>query len=302
MFQALAQSPMMATVFAMVFGLLIGSFINVVIYRLPKMMERQWVAEVAELTTDTSSAQAAQSSTAPAHAAPPSVVAAPFNLVTPRSRCPHCGHQIRAWENIPIVSWLFLRGKCSACSASISPRYPIIELVCGLLCAFAIAWFGFNATGFAAAAFSLVLVTLTMIDFDTQLLPDSLTLPLLWLGLLVNLAAVFTPLADAVIGAVAGYLLLWSIFWLFKLATGKEGMGYGDFKLLAALGAWFGWKAIAAIVLLSSVVGAVIGIGLIILARRGRDVPMPFGPYLAGAGLLMLYLREPINAILLRGA
>ncbi len=282
MFEALAQSTLMAMLFTGLFGLLVGSFLNVVIYRVPKMMERAWAAEAAEIRGDAA------------------VNLPAFNLVTPRSTCPHCGHQIRAWENVPVLSWLFLRGKCSACGAGISARYPVIETVTGLLSAAAVGYFGFNSLGFAAVAFSMILLTMAMIDVDTQLLPDSMTLPLLWLGLAVNLFGLFSPLRDAVVGAMLGYLLLWSVYWLFKLVTGKEGMGYGDFKLLAALGAWFGWQSIPAIILLSSIVGAVVGIGLIILAKRGREVPMPFGPYLAGAGLLMLYLREPINSMLLR--
>ena len=282
MFEALAQSPPMAILFAGFFGLLVGSFLNVVIYRVPKMMELAWAAEAAELRGETVATQPA------------------FNLVTPRSTCPHCGHQIRAWENIPVISWLMLRGKCSSCGSGISARYPIIEAITGLLSAAAVGFFGFNNLGLAAVVFSMILLTLAMIDVDTQLLPDSMTLPLLWLGLAVNLFGLFTPLREAVIGAMLGYLLLWSVYWLFKLVTGKEGMGYGDFKLLAALGAWFGWQSIPAIILLSSIVGAVVGVGLIILAKRGREVPMPFGPYLAGAGMLMLYLREPINSMLLR--
>ncbi len=282
MFEALGQTPAMAMAFTALFGLLIGSFLNVVIYRLPKMMEQAWAAEAAELR-----GEAVTTPTA-------------FNLVTPRSSCPHCGHAIRAWENIPILSWLILRGKCSSCSAPISARYPIIEASTALLSAAAVGYLGFNAVGLAAVVFSMILLTLAMIDVDTQLLPDSMTLPLLWLGLAVNLFGLFTPLRDAVIGAMFGYLLLWSVYWVFKLVTGKEGMGYGDFKLLGALGAWFGWQSIPAIILLSSIVGAVIGIALIVLAKRGRETAMPFGPYLAGAGLLMLYLREPINTMLLR--
>jgi leader peptidase (prepilin peptidase) / N-methyltransferase len=282
MFEALGQTPALGVAFTALFGLLIGSFLNVVIYRVPKMMEHAWAAEAAELRGEVVPTPAA------------------FNLVTPRSSCPHCGHAIRAWENIPILSWLILRGKCSSCSAPISARYPIIEASTALLSAAAVGYLGFNWVGLAAVVFSMILLTLAMIDVDTQLLPDSMTLPLLWLGLAVNLFGLFTPLRDAVIGAMFGYLLLWSVYWLFKLVTGKEGMGYGDFKLLAALGAWFGWQSIPAIILLSSIVGAVIGIALIVLAKRGRETPMPFGPYLAGAGLLMLYLREPINTMLLR--
>jgi leader peptidase (prepilin peptidase)/N-methyltransferase len=214
---------------------------------------------------------------------------APYNLVRPRSACPHCGHKISALENIPVLSWLFLRGKCRGCGAGISVRYPIVELATGLLCALAVWTFGFTAAGLGAVILTVVLIALTGIDIDTQLLPDNMTLPLLWIGLLFNLGGTFTDLRSAVIGAIAGYLLLWSVYWLFKLVTGKEGMGYGDFKLLAALGAWFGWQTLPAIVLLSSLVGAVIGVGLIVLAKRGREVPMPFGPYLAGAGLLTLY-------------
>lgn len=300
MFEALSQSPGMAVLFSGFFGLLIGSFLNVVIYRLPKMMERAWAQEAAAFR-DEASAAAAQ----PTAAHQPITQSAPveptkFNLITPRSSCPHCGHQIRAWENIPVISWLLLRGKCSACGAGISARYPAIEAITALLSGLAVGVFGFNSIGLAAVAFSMILLTLAMIDFDTQLLPDSLTLALLWLGLAVNLFGLFAPLRDAVIGAMLGYLLLWSVFWLFKLVTGKEGMGYGDFKLLGALGAWFGWQSIPAIILLSSIVGALIGIGLIVLAKRGREVPMPFGPYLAGAGLLMLYFREPVNSLILR--
>lgn len=300
MFEALSQSPGMAVLFSGFFGLLIGSFLNVVIYRLPKMMERAWAQEAAAFR-DEAPAAAAQ----PTAAHQPITQSAPveptkFNLITPRSSCPHCGHQIRAWENIPVISWLLLRGKCSACGAGISARYPAIEAITALLSGLAVGVFGFNSIGLAAVAFSMILLTLAMIDFDTQLLPDSLTLALLWLGLAVNLFGLFAPLRDAVIGAMLGYLLLWSVFWLFKLVTGKEGMGYGDFKLLGALGAWFGWQSIPAIILLSSIVGALIGIGLIVLAKRGREVPMPFGPYLAGAGLLMLYFREPVNSLILR--
>jgi leader peptidase (prepilin peptidase) / N-methyltransferase len=251
-------------------GLCVGSFLNVVIHRLPKMMEREWHAQCAELRGETPS------------------TAEPLSLALPRSRCPACGHPITALENIPIISYLRLGGKCAGCGVRISPRYPIVELFSGIASAY-IAWH-FGPTLQTAAALLLIwaLIALAAIDFDTQLLPDSITLPLLWLGLLFNLNGVFTDLSSAVIGAMAGYLALWSIFWLFKLATGKEGMGYGDFKLLAALGAWLGWQMLPAIILLSSLVGAVVGVTLIVVARHGRNVPIPFGPYLAAAGGIAL--------------
>ena len=259
-------------------GLCIGSFLNVVIHRLPRMMEQDWLAQCAELRGETTS------------------TAAPLSLAKPRSRCPQCGHQITALENIPLISYLLiLKGKCSACSTPISPRYPIIEALTGLLSAY-VAWH-FGPTIQTAGALLLIwaLIALAAIDLDTQLLPDSITLPLLWLGLFFNLSNTYTPLATAVIGAMAGYLALWSVFWLFKLATGKDGMGYGDFKLLAALGAWLGWPMLPAIILLSSVVGAVVGISLIIFARQGRNVPIPFGPYLAAAGGIALFWGEAIT-------
>ncbi|MFL6676502.1 MAG: prepilin peptidase [Massilia sp.] len=266
-----------AAIAAGLFGLLIGSFLNVVIYRLPKMMQRESDNYVAHETgkelphTDR------------------------FNLMVPRSRCPHCGHQISALENIPLISWLVLRGKCSACKAPIPVRYPAIELLTGLLSALMVWSFGSGWMGLATLVFAWLLLAMTFIDYDTQLLPDDLTYPLLWLGLLVNLDGTFVPLRDAVIGAAAGYLALWSVYWLFKLATGKEGMGYGDFKLLAALGAWLGWTMLPTIILLSSVVGALVGISLIVFAKRGREKPIPFGPYLAAAGLIALLYGAPIS-------
>lgn len=260
-------------------GLCVGSFLNVVIHRLPKMMEQEWQAQCAELRGETASA------------APE-----PLSLVKPRSRCPACGHPISALENIPLVSYLFiLKGKCSGCSNPISPRYPIIEAATALLSAYAAWHFGPTLQTVGALLLVWALIALSAIDFDTQLLPDSITLPLLWLGLLFNLWGIFADLSTAVIGAMAGYLALWSVFWLFKLATGKEGMGYGDFKLLAALGAWLGWQMLPAIILLSSVVGALVGISLIVVARHGRNIPIPFGPYLAAAGIIALFWGNAIT-------
>lgn len=258
------------------FGLAIGSFLNVVIYRLPKMMEAEWRAQCAEL------------------AGREPEPASRFNLLVPGSHCPSCKTPLRVRDNVPLISYFASRGKCAHCGAAISARYPIVEAITAALSAW-VAWrFGFGLPGLAALAFTFVLIALTFIDADTTLLPDSLTLPLLWAGLLLNIGGTFVPLSEAVIGATAGYLILWSIYWLFKLATGKEGMGYGDFKLLAALGAWFGWKMLLPILLLSSVVGATVGIILLVLARRGRDIPIPFGPYLAAAGLTALLYGQDI--------
>jgi leader peptidase (prepilin peptidase)/N-methyltransferase len=241
------------------------------------MLEREWRAQCAELNgNETENVQ-------------------PYNLLMPHSACPHCGHKISALENIPVISYLLLRGKCKDCSAHISARYPVVETVSGLLSAY-VAWhFGFGLAALAALLFIWMLLALTWIDVDTQLLPDDITLPLLWLGLLFNLSGTFIDINSAVIGAITGYLALWSIYWLFKLATGKEGMGYGDFKLLAAIGAWLGWQMLPLVIMLSSVVGAVIGIALIIAARLGRNVPIPFGPYLAGGGVIALFWGQPLT-------
>jgi leader peptidase (prepilin peptidase)/N-methyltransferase len=263
-------------------GLLVGSFLNVVIHRLPKMMERDWHSQCAELRGD------------------PVTESETLSLVKPRSRCPNCGHAITALENIPILSWLVLRGRCSECSARISIRYPITEALTGALTAYTAAHFGFGWTAAGAIVLIWCLIALTFIDFDTQLLPDSITLPLLWAGLLINLSGTFTVLPSAVLGAVIGYLSLWSVYWGFKLTTGKEGMGYGDFKLLAALGAWLGWQMLPLVILLSSLVGAVVGIALIVLAKQGRNVPIPFGPYLAAAGLLALFWGKELTQSYLR--
>ena len=267
------------TLVAGLLGLLIGSFLNVVIHRIPKMMQRESDNYVAH-----------ESGKELPHTDR-------YNLMVPRSACPHCGHQITALENIPVISWLALRGKCSKCKAPISARYPAIELLTGVLSALLVWTFGSGVAGMATLLFAWLLVAMTFIDVDTQLLPDDLTFPLLWAGLLFNLNGTFVPLRDAVIGAVAGYLVLWAVYWLFKLATGKEGMGYGDFKLLAALGAWLGWAMLPTIILLSSVVGAIVGISLIVFARRGRDKPIPFGPYLAAAGMIALLYGAQISTI-----
>ena len=270
------------TIICTILGLLVGSFLNVVIHRLPQMMERDWQCQCAELRGEALPEQS------------------PLSLLTPRSRCPECGHPISALENIPIVSWLILGRKCSACKAPISIRYPIIEATTGLLTAFSAAYFGPSWAAIGAILLTWGLIALTCIDFDTQLLPDSITLPLLWLGLLFNLLNTFTDIQSAVVGAVAGYLSLWTVYWGFKLATGKEGMGYGDFKLLAAIGAWLGWQILPLTILLSSFVGAVVGIALIVLAKHGRNVPIPFGPYLASAGLLALFWGKELTQTYLR--
>ena len=273
----LLANPVVFAATAGLFGLIVGSFLNVVIHRLPKMMEADWQCQCAELRGEE---------------LPPTE---PLTLATPRSRCPHCGHGITAMENIPVISWLFLRGKCSSCKAPISIRYPFVEAATGLLSAYAAFHFGFGLQAAGAILFVWAMIALTGIDFDTQLLPDSITLPLVWLGLLFNLFGTYTSLSSAVIGAMAGYLSLWSVYWGFRLATGKEGMGFGDFKLLAAIGAWLGWQMLPVTILLSSLVGAIVGVGLIVLAKRGRNVPIPFGPYLAAAGLLALFYGKELN-------
>ena len=263
---------------ASLIGLFVGSFLNVVIHRLPRMMEHDWHAQAAELRGE------------------PLPQAERFNLAVPRSRCPHCGHLITALENIPVVSYVVLRGRCSHCGAPIGKRYPVIELLTAALSGYAAWHFGFGIAALGALLFLWAMIALAFIDLDTQLLPDDLTLPLLWLGLALNLGATYTSLGSAVIGAMAGYLALWSIYWLFRLATGKEGMGYGDFKLLAAIGAWLGWQMLPLTILLSSVVGAVVGISLIVFARHGRNVPIPFGPYLAAAGVIALFWGGEITS------
>jgi leader peptidase (prepilin peptidase)/N-methyltransferase len=268
----LQQNSVIFITVSVIFGLMVGSFLNVVIHRLPKIMEREWHNNCLDL----------QGQKIPE--------LAQYTLAKPRSACPNCGHKITALENIPVISYLFLKGRCSSCHANISIRYPLIEALTGILIGL-VSWkFGYTSTTLFAWVFCFALVSLTFIDFDTQLLPDDITLPLLWLGLLFNLNNGFTSLNAAVIGAITGYMILWSIYWAFKLATGKEGMGYGDFKLLAAIGAWFGWQLLPAVILLSSVLGAIIGISLIIFTKQGRETPMPFGPFLAIGGIAALFL------------
>ncbi len=263
------------------FSLLVGSFLNVLIYRLPIMLERSWRQEYQDYFAEGNNPPA-QTET--------------YNLFLPRSACPHCGHQITALENIPLLSWLFLKGRCSSCQHPISARYPLVELLCALASVTVAFYYppGWALAG--ALLLTWILLALTFIDFDKLLLPDQLTLPLLWVGLLLNLSQQFVPLADAVIGAIAGYMVLWSIYWAFKLLTGKEGMGYGDFKLLAALGAWLGWQSLPLILILSSCVGAILGITLVVMRRHQQSKPMPFGPYLAIAGWIALLWGEQLTS------
>jgi leader peptidase (prepilin peptidase)/N-methyltransferase len=275
----LAQLGWLLPAILLCLGLVVGSFLNVVIYRLPLMMESRWRRDCCELLE-----------------APQEQDETPLNLATPNSHCPHCKAAIKPWQNIPVLSYMLLGGKCSNCAVKISPRYPLLELVTGLM-TMALAWhFDLSLALLGAALLTWSLISLTMIDVDHQLLPDDITLPLLWLGLLLNLNGAYVSLPEAVIGAMAGYLSLWSVYWVFKLLTGKEGMGYGDFKLLAALGAWLGWQALPMIILLSSLVGAVCGITLMALKGRGKEVPIPFGPYLAMAGWIALLWGDAIMA------
>lgn len=280
---ALQQSPVFFTGSVFLLGLLVGSFLNVVIYRLPVMMEREWQSQAREYLDQ---------------AQPEDV--GKFDLARPASSCPHCGHKIRFYENIPVLSYILLRGKCSSCSARISPRYPLIELLTAILSA-VIAWhFGFGWQAGAGLLLTWALIALSMIDVDHQLLPDSITLPFLWLGLLLSLFPVFTDMRSSLIGAIAGYMALWIVYQLFRLITGKEGMGFGDFKLLALLGAWMGWQSLPMIVLLSSAVGAVLGGAMIAIKGRHRSQPIPFGPYLAIAGWIALIWGEQISSGYLR--
>jgi leader peptidase (prepilin peptidase)/N-methyltransferase len=273
----LQHSPAFFISFCAAIGLAVGSFLNVVIVRLPKMLEREWARQCADLSAET------------VEASPP------YNIVTPRSACVHCGHKITAMENIPLMSYVLLRGRCSRCNASISLRYPAVELLTAIVSGY-IAWhFGYGIAALAALAFTWTMIVLAFIDMDTQLLPNDITMPLLWAGLLVNLASTFTDIHSAVLGAVAGYVALWSIYWAFKLVTQREGMGYGDFKLLAAIGAWLGWQMLPLVILVSSIAGTIVGIFLIVITKRGRHEPIPFGPYLAGGGFLALLWGSQVN-------
>lgn len=281
----LASTPLAFVLCAALLGLLVGSFLNVVIHRLPRMMELDWQRQAREALN-----------------LPDTEPRTTYNLILPHSRCPHCDHQIRAWENIPVVSYLALHGKCSSCKAPISARYPLIELACALLSGF-IAWhYGFGWQAGAMLLLGWSLLAMSMIDVDHQLLPDDLVLPLLWLGLIANYFGLFTSLGDALWGAVLGYMSLWSVYWLFKLVTGKEGMGYGDFKLLAMIGAWGGWQVLPLTILLSSLVGAVLGVIMLRLRNAQTSTPIPFGPYLAIAGWIALLWGDQITATYLQFA
>jgi leader peptidase (prepilin peptidase)/N-methyltransferase len=268
-------------------GLAIGSFLNVVIHRLPAMLERRWRADCQEVAESLAAEEPATGSPAPPDTR--------FDLIFPRSQCPHCGHMIAAIENIPILSFLFLKGKCSACGQAISWRYPLVELLTAVLSVVIVMRFGVHVASIAALLFTWSLIALTVIDYDRQILPDVITLPLLWLGLLFNLFDVFVPLHSAVIGAMVGYLSLWSVYQLFKLLTGKEGMGYGDFKMFAALGAWVGWQNLPLIILLASFLGAAIGMVYIVFHGRSRHLPIPFGPFLCFAGWVALLWGDTIT-------
>ena len=279
--------PLALLVFTLALGLIIGSFLNVVIYRLPVMMQREWTQqcyEFLELKDDKANKNETDKFSK-------------FNLAQPGSHCPNCNHEITALENIPVLSYLIQAGKCKNCKAPISRRYPIIESATGIFTVLIAYQFGFTWLTLVALVLTWSLIVLTMIDYDHQLLPDDITLPLLWLGLIINYFGLITTLEAAFLGSVAGYLILWLVYWLFKLFTGKESMGYGDFKLLAALGAWMGWQALPQIILLSSLIGALIGITLVIIKGRDKNIPIPFGPYLAGAGFVSLLWSNELNQL-----
>jgi leader peptidase (prepilin peptidase)/N-methyltransferase len=282
-----ASNPAAFPWIAGLFGLAIGSFLNVVVHRLPIMLEHRWQSQCRELLNPEQL---------------PSKVSERFDLIMPRSRCPHCGHEITALENIPVVSFLWLRGKCSTCRKPISWRYPLVELLTGCL-SILVAWqFGFSLAALSGLVLTWSLIALSFIDIDRQLLPDDLTLPLLWAGLILNIFGVFATLSSAVIGAICGYISLWLVYQLFKLITGKEGMGYGDFKLFAAMGAWMGWQSLPLIILLASLVGAVVGVSFIAFFGHDRRMPIPFGPFLCAAGWIALLWGEPLTRLYLQFA
>jgi len=278
---AFSSSPWLFALVVFIVSLMVGSFLNVVIYRLPIMMERGWKAEFQDYFGDQGEAQPEQLET--------------FNLAVPASTCPKCGHKIRAWENIPVLSYLVLGGKCSNCKTPISIRYPIVELFTGLFCVWVALHFGPSVEALVAILLTWLLIAMTGIDLDTMLLPDQLTLSALWIGLIASTQQLFVGPVDAILGAAFGYLSLWSVYWLFKLATGKEGMGFGDFKLLAALGAFVGWQGLPIIILLSSLVGAVVGITIMLVKGKDKNLAIPFGPYLAAAGWLALLYKDTIT-------
>ena len=316
MLEAFQQFPVFYLLTVGLLGLFVGSFLNVVIYRLPIMMENDWrrgwqqfaaetelqaLAEKTDKTENTGAGNQNGHAGALQSENDNSVAVTDeqeekFNLSVPRSRCPGCGELIRAWQNIPVISYLLLRGKCAGCKTSISVRYPLVELLTALLSVICAWHFGVTLQAAAALVITWSLIALSGIDFDTQLLPDSITLPLMWLGLIASLVPVFVGATDAIVGAAAGYLSLWSVYWIFKLLTGKEGMGYGDFKLLAALGAWFGWQALPMIILLSSLMGAIVGVTLIVAKGRDKQIPIPFGPYLAAAGWLAMIFGTQLTS------
>lgn len=290
MAELLSQSPAIFVAVVFAFALMIGSFLNVVIYRLPLMMQREWRDQCQELLAEPG----------------PDLPEGRFNLVVPRSRCPSCGKAIKAWQNIPVLSYLLLGAQCANCQKAIAVRYPLVELLTAVLAGVCAWHFGFGWEALMAIGLTLALLTISLIDADTHLIPDSIVYPLLWVGLTMSLfhplpgaQTLFIPPKDAIVGALAGYLSLWSVYQLFKLVTGKEGMGYGDFKLLAALGAWLGWQMLHLVVLISAVVGAVVGIAMIVFRGRDRQLPIPFGPYLAAAGWITMLWGEALwNAYL----
>jgi leader peptidase (prepilin peptidase)/N-methyltransferase len=323
MIETLHSSPATLAALTALLGLLVGSFLNVVIHRLPRILQREWRSQAVEVISEWGQAKESPAALVTIGAGltelRKALEATPrYNLVVPRSACPKCGHLVGARENIPVLSWLYLRGRCSGCGTRISARYPIVEALTALVSGY-VAWrFGFSLATLGGLIFAWALIALAFIDLDTMYLPDDITLPLLWLGLLFNLGCSLSPnlleeltsagwpvilpaqrqLAYAVIGASAGYLFLWSVYWIFKSATGKEGMGFGDFKLLAAIGAWFGWVSLLPVILISSLVGAVVGIALILFWRHGREKPIPFGPYLAAAGLIYMFWGRQLAAYL----